>query len=119
MGGYVTADPDSRYGTAGTRVTKFGVGVNRKFTDGEGAQREEVCFVDVVAFGRLAEVCAEYVGKGRPIVVHGRATLESWNGRDGAKRTKIVLTARSVSFLGPDRAREEARAAGGPLGVVV
>ncbi len=98
--GNLTRDPDLRYTQGGTAVAKFGMAINRNWTSAEGEKKEEVCFVDVTAFGRQAEVICEYCSKGRPLFVEGRLQYSSWQGQDGQKRNKLEVVVEGFQFLG-------------------
>ena len=96
--GNLTRDPELRYTPQGTPVATFGLAVNRRFRQGE-EQREETCFVDVVAFGRQAELVGEYLTKGRLALVEGRLQYRTWEGEDGVKRSKHEVVAQAVQFM--------------------
>ena len=96
--GNLTRDPELRYTPQGTPVATFGLAVNRRFRQGE-EKREETCFVDVVAFGRQAELIGEYLSKGRLTLVEGRLQYRTWEGEDGVKRSKHEVVAQSVQFM--------------------
>ena len=103
--GNLTRDPELRYAPNGTAVARFGLAVNTQRT-GQGEDRkEEVCFVDIVAFGRQAETASEYLSKGRPALVEGRLQWRSWEGQDGQKRSKHEVIAERIQFM--PRGREE------------
>ena len=96
--GNLTRDPELRYTPQGTPVATFGLAVNRRFRQGE-EKREETCFVDVVAFGRQAELVGEYLAKGRLTLVEGRLQYRTWEGEDGVKRSKHEVVAQFVQFM--------------------
>jgi single-strand DNA-binding protein len=73
--------------------------VNRTYKQ-NGEKKEEVCFVDITAWGRVAETCDEYLSKGSPVLVGGRLQLDSWQTEDGQKRSKLKVVANNVQFLG-------------------
>ena len=102
--GNLTRDPELRYTPSGTPVTTFGLAVNRRSGQGD-ERREEVCFVDIVAFGREAETASEFLSKGRPVLIEGRLQWRSWEGQDGQKRSKHEVVAERIQFM--PRAREE------------
>ena len=103
--GNLTRDPELRYAPNGTAVARFGLAVNTQRA-GQGEDRkEEVCFVDIVAFGRQAETASEYLSKGRPALVEGRLQWRSWEGQDGQKRSKHEVIAERIQFM--PRGREE------------
>ena len=97
--GNLTRNPELRYTTGGTAVVNLGVAVNRRFKRGE-EWTEEVSFIDVVIFGRRAETCAEYLTKGRPVLVEGELVQRRWETPEGGKRSKVEVMARDVQFLG-------------------
>ncbi|ETX08285.1 single-stranded DNA-binding protein [Candidatus Entotheonella palauensis] len=96
--GNLTRDPELRYTPQGTAVTTFGLAVNRRYSQ-EGQQKEEVCFVDIVAFGRQAETVNEYLAKGNLALVEGRLQWRSWETPEGQKRSKHEVVANNVQFM--------------------
>lgn len=104
--GNLTRDPELRYTPKGTAVVKLGMAINRTWKDDSGASKEEVTFVDVDAFGRQAEVLAQYVRKGRPLFVEGRLRLESWDDKQtGQKRSKMGVVLEAFQFVDSGGAR--------------
>ena len=97
--GNLTRDPQLTYLPSQTAVVEFGLAVNRKWKSREGEDREETCFVDCRAFGRLAENINKYMSKGRPLFVEGRLTFDSWTAQDGTKRSKHRVTVENFQFL--------------------
>jgi len=97
--GNLTRDPELRFTSNGSALTKFGLAVNRKYKAGE-EWKEEVCFVDITVWGKQAENCAEYLSKGRPVFVEGRLQFSTWETDDGQKRNKLEVVAIAVQFLG-------------------
>lgn len=79
IGGNLCADPELRYLPKGTAVCQFNVAVNRKWRDDSGQQKEEVAFIGVKAWAKQAETICQYLKKGRPILIEGRLTQESWD----------------------------------------
>lgn len=100
LSGNLVQDPELRYTPSGTAVTTFRLAVNRSFRTQSGEMKDEVCFIDVVSWGRQAETCGEYLSKGSPVLVEGRLTSRSWEAEDGQKRTKYEVVATRVQFLG-------------------
>jgi single-strand DNA-binding protein len=98
--GNLTRDPELRVTPKGTAVCQIGVAVNSTYKDKEGNQKEEVTFVDVDVFGRQAEVIAKYMSKGRPILVEGRLKLDSWESKEGEKRSKLKVVLENFQFVG-------------------
>ena len=99
--GNLTRDPELKYLPSGSAVANVGLAVNRVWTDREsGEKREEVCFVDLEAFGRTAETMNEYLQKGRPVVIEGRLRFRTWEQDDGQKRSKHDVYVERFQFLG-------------------
>src|SRR5450432_2425368 len=99
--GNLTRDPELRYTPKGLAIAKIGLAVNRNWTSESGEKKEEVTFVDVDIFGRTAENVAQYMRKGRPILVEGRLKLDQWDDKQtGQKRSKLGVVAETVQFLG-------------------
>jgi single-strand DNA-binding protein len=120
IGGNITRELELRYTPKGTAVLEIGVAVNRKWKDGNGEVREEVAFVDAIAWGRQAEVIAEHFGKGRPIFIEGRLAQEEWQDKEtGKARRKTRVVVEDFKFCGDKRQGEgrggaaQARPAGG------
>ena len=105
--GNLTRDPDLRYIPSGAAVANFGLAINRTYTNSTGEKVEDVCFVDVVAWSRLAEVCGEYLTKGRPVFIEGRLQMDSWEQEDGKKRSKLKVIAQNIQFLGGAKSAPE------------
>ena len=99
--GNLTRDPQLSYLPSQTAVVEFGIAVNRKWKSGEGESRQETCFVDCRAFGRLAENISKYLKKGSPLFLEGRLTFDSWTSQDGSKRSKHRVTVENFQFIGP------------------
>lgn len=111
--GNVTRDPDFRNTPGGAAVCVLGLAVSRRYTTTQGEEREEVCFIDVEVWGKQAESCRNYLGKGAPVLVEGRLRLDQWDDREtGKKRSRHVVRADRVQFLGsPARGKVAATAA--------
>ena len=91
--GNLTRDPEMRYTPDGKAVTSFGLATNRSWTSKEGEKKEEVEFHNLVAWGKLAELCSQFLKKGRKVYAEGRLQTRSWEGKDGVtrQRTEIVM----------------------------
>jgi single-strand DNA-binding protein len=99
--GNLTRDPEVRYTPKGSAVCDLGVAVNRVYTTDSGEKREEVTFVDVVLWARLAEIAGEYLKKGRPVFIEGRLQMDTWDDKQtGQKRTKLRVVGESMQLLG-------------------
>lgn len=105
LAGNLTKDPDVRYLPSGTPVTSFRLAVNRRFK-GKSGDVDETCFVDVKVYGRQAESCGEFLSKGRNVLVEGYLRLEQWDS-EGGKRSKHVVVADRVQFLGFTKEKEK------------
>src|SRR5260221_11731031 len=91
--GNLTRDPELRYTPSGSAVCTFGVATNRSWTTDAGEKKEEVDFHNIVAWRKLAEICSQFLIKGRKVYVEGRLTTRSWTSQDGQQksRTEIVI----------------------------
>ena len=92
--GNLTRDPELKALPSGSNVANFGLATNRTYKDKNGAKQESTEFHNIVAFGRTAEVIAQYCKKGRPIFVEGRIQTRSWEGKEDGKkqyRTEIIV----------------------------
>lgn len=99
--GNLTRDPQTRQLPSQSPVAEFGLAVNRKYRTQEGEDREETCFVDCVAFGRQAEVIAQYCQKGKPLFVQGRLRLDQWEDKEtGQKRSRMSVVVENFQFIG-------------------
>src|SRR2546428_12345480 len=99
--GNLTRDPEVRYTPKGSAVCDLGLAVNRQYTLDSGEKREEVTYVDVVLWARLAEIAGEYLKKGRPVFIEGRLQMDSWDDKQtGQKRTKLRVVGESMQLLG-------------------
>jgi single-strand DNA-binding protein len=99
--GNLTRDPEVRYTPKGSAVCDLGIAVNRQYTLDNGEKREEVTYVDVVLWARLAEIAGEYLKKGRPIFIEGRLQLDTWDDKQsGQKRSKLRVIGETMQLLG-------------------
>lgn len=97
--GNLTRDPDLRQIPNGQSVCSFSLALNRSYKDKDGNWQEATDFVDVVAWAQLGERVAQYLTKGRPVLVSGRLQSRQWE-QDGQKRSKLEVIANDVTFLG-------------------
>lgn len=97
--GSLTRDPQLSCLPSQTPVVEFGLAVNRRWRGQGGQQREETCFVDCRAYGRQAETINQYLTKGRQMLVEGRLQFDTWEGKDGARRSKHRIVVERFSFL--------------------
>jgi single-strand DNA-binding protein len=98
--GNLTRDPELRYTPQGSAICELGLAVNRQYTTNDGVKKDEVCFVDITAWGRQAETCNRFVKKGSQIFVEGRLKLDSWQDKEtGKNRSKLNVVAERIQFL--------------------
>ena len=93
--GNLTRDPELSSTANNTSVCRFGMATNRKFKD-----KEEVCFVDVTAWGKQAEIINQYMRKGSSILIEGRLHYGTWTDKDGKNRSKLDVVVENFTFLG-------------------
>lgn len=91
--GNLTRDPELRYTPSGTAVCSFGLATNRSWTTDTGEKHEESEFHNIVAWNKLAELCSQFLVKGRKVYVEGRLSTRNWTGQDGAQKscTEVVI----------------------------
>lgn len=99
IAGNLTCDPSFRKTTNGTPVANFFIASNRKFKDNNGQWRENVCYVGVVAWYKLAESCYENLKKGSAVIIDGELQSRSWRNDDGTSRNVVEIKARRIQFL--------------------
>jgi single-strand DNA-binding protein len=92
--GNLTRDPEIRYTQSGKSVTKFSLAVNNPYN------KDEVLFIDCVAWGKLAETCNTYLQKGQPTLVEGRLSIRSYEDKNGNKQRSTEVTLDSMQMLG-------------------
>ncbi len=100
--GNMTKDPESRTTSTGQTVANFGVATSSVWTDAAGQRQERTEFHNIVAWGKLAEICSQYLAKGRRVYVEGRLQTRDWETQDGQKRRTTEIIADNVIML--DRA---------------
>lgn len=99
IAGNLTSDPSFRRTSNGTPVANFYIASNRRFKDNTGQWRENVCYVGVVAWYKLAESCAENLHKGSAVLVDGELQSRIWKNEDGTTRNVVEIKARRIQFL--------------------
>jgi single-strand DNA-binding protein len=100
--GNLTRDVELRHTQSGMALAKFGLAVNRKWSQ-NGEQKESTCFVDLTAWGRQAELLNQYVKKGSQLFVEGRLEYSTWEAQDGGKRSKLEVVVENFQFVGSSR----------------
>lgn len=105
--GNLTRDPELKYTPKGTAIARLGLAVNRKWKSESGESKEEVTFVDVDAFGKQAETLAQYLSKGRAILLEGRLRLDQWEDKKtNEKKSKLGVVLESFTFIDSGGKRE-------------
>jgi single-strand DNA-binding protein len=99
IAGRLTRKPELRKTPNGVFVTDLLVALNREYTTGGGDRQQEVCFVDVVVWGRQAEVCTQILDCSSPVLIEGRLQLDVWFTKEGEKRCKLRVAAERIQFL--------------------
>lgn len=97
--GNLTRDPEMRSTSGGHNVCTFGVATNQVWTDQQGQRQEKAEFHNIVAWGKLADICNQYLGKGRKVFIEGRLQTRDWEGQDGVKRYRTEIVAENMIML--------------------
>ena len=100
--GNLTRDPEAKTTPQGTAVTTFSVATNLVWTDQQGQKQEKVEYHNVVAWRKLAEICAQYLHKGSKVFIEGRLQTRDWEGQDGVRRYRTEIVTENMIML--DRA---------------
>lgn len=113
--GNLTRDPQLSYLPSQTAVADFGLAINRKYKKQDGSMGEEVCFIDVRAFGKSAENLNKYCKKGHLLFVEGRLQYDSWTAQDGSKKSKHRVLIENFQLMpnGGGKAQQGSAAADG------
>lgn len=101
--GNLGSDPELRHTPSGTPVANFRIATNEVFNNREGKREERTEWHRIVAFGRLAEVCGQYLKKGRQVYIEGRLRTRDWEDQSGNKRYTTEITANQMVMLGSAR----------------
>ncbi|MFZ5363942.1 MAG: single-stranded DNA-binding protein [Patescibacteria group bacterium] len=113
--GNLTRDPEVKTTPSGQNVASFSVATNRVWTNAQGQKQEAVEYHNIVAWGKLAEICGQYLNKGKKIYVEGRLQTRDWQGQDGVKRYKTEIVAENMIML--DRGGVSGSATSSPMNV--
>jgi len=97
--GNLTRDPELRYTPSGAAVCSFGIATNRSWTTDTGEKHEETEFHNIVAWNKLAEICSQFLTKGRKVYVEGRLATRKWTGQDGQQRTTVEIVISDMILL--------------------
>ncbi len=114
--GNLTKDPELRYTPQGTAVTTLRIASNSSFKDKAGQPQKSTCFVNVVVWGQMAEVCNQYLQKGRQVLVEGRLQSRSWQNAEGKNRSVLEVVAARVQFMPAGQKQEQQDSAEVDLG---
>lgn len=98
--GNLTRDVELRHTPSNQAVANIGLAMNRQYQTKDGERREETTFVDCEAWGRQAEVMAQYLSKGRPVFIQGRLKLDTWQDQQGQNRSKLKVVVENFQFVG-------------------
>ncbi len=98
--GRLGADPEIRYTPSGSAVANFNIATSENWKNKDGQREEKTEWHKIVAFGRLAEICGEYLSKGKQIYIEGRLQTRSWEDKDGNKRWSTEVVANNMQMLG-------------------
>ena len=104
--GNLGRDPEVKYLTSGSAVCEFSIACSEKWKDKSGTPQERTEWVTIVAWGKLAETCGQYLKKGRPVLIEGSLRTESWE-KDGTKHSRTKVQASSLKFLGDGKGKKE------------
>jgi single-strand DNA-binding protein len=107
--GRLGADPEVRYTNTGTPVATFNMATSFNFTNKNGERTDKTEWHRIVAFGKLGEICGEYLAKGKQVYIEGRLQTREWEDREGNKRRTTEIVAQSMQMLGSagDQVRSE------------
>ena len=88
-------------------VANFGLAINESYKNANGERVDKPVFVDVTVWNRIAELCAEYIGKGSQVLIDGKLQLDQWQAEDGSNRQKLRVVGNNVVFLGSRKDSED------------
>lgn len=112
--GNLTRDVELRYAANGNAIGNSAIAVSRKYTNNNGAQVEEVMFIDITFFGKIAEVANQYLRKGSKLLVEGRLKFDQWTDNNGQNRSKHTIVVENMEMLGsPQNQQQQGGNAGG------
>jgi len=97
--GNLGKDPEVRYTPSGQAVANFTIATNENWTDKQGQKQERTEWHRIVVWGKTAELCGEYLSKGRQVYIEGRLQTRTWDGPDGQKRSRVEVLAQQMVML--------------------
>jgi single-strand DNA-binding protein len=113
--GNLGADPELRYTASGTAVAKFRIATSANFTDKQGQKQERTEWHRITAWGKLAEICGQYLAKGKMVYIEGKIRSDKYTGQDGVERTSYEIIADTMRMLGGGGGRSAEREAEAPF----
>jgi len=105
--GRLTKDPDLSYTQSGAAVCKFSIAVNRSSGQSTGNQEDKTSYFNVVTWNKTAEICKEYLARGKQVGIDGRLQQRRWVSQDGMKKNTVEIVANNVQFFGSSRQAQE------------
>ncbi|MCK5117719.1 MAG: single-stranded DNA-binding protein [Candidatus Aegiribacteria sp.] len=99
ISGNLVRDPDTRILENGTHLAKMSIANNQRYRDKNGEWQEKTCYVNIIAWRKTAELVSEFCRKGSPVLIEGELVFNSWEDRDGNKRSQVEVNARRIQFL--------------------
>ncbi len=114
--GNLTRDPELRYTPNGTAVCSFGIATNRSWTTDTGEKRDEAEFHRIVAWNKLAELCSQFLTKGKKVYLEGRLSTRTWNAQDGTQKTTTEIIISDMILIDSSGIRSTASPTGGQAG---
>ncbi len=113
--GNLGSDPQVRFTPSGQAVANFNIATNESWKGKDGQDQEKTEWHKIVVWGKLAELCGEYLGKGRTVYVEGRLQTREWNDKEGNKRYTTEIVANSIQFLGSPGEKNKSYAEAKPV----
>jgi len=98
--GHLGKDPDVRHSQSGATITSFSLATNETWNNKDGQREERTEWHRIVVFGKLADICGQYLKKGKQVFIEGRLQTRSWEDRDGNKRYTTEVVASNMTMLG-------------------
>lgn len=114
--GNLTRDPELRYTASGIAVADLNLAVSQKFVTKAGEKKEDVVFVRITVWSKQAEACGEYLFKGSSVFIEGRLLLDTWESKEGERRSRLRVIAQRVQFMGRPRGAQTQTAPVGQSG---
>jgi len=105
--GFLTYDPEMKYTSNGKAVTNIRMAINNSYTTKAGEKKNDATFLNITAWGKLGENCAEYLSKGSHIHVEGRLQSDFWETENGNKKSAIKIIADKIAFLSTKKGKDK------------